>query len=63
MSHVFGPINGTFSLPWFTNFTRGLKNLEICLQLYRLLYFWVKISFIAGDDMFPLSRNISIAID
>ena len=61
--HIFGPKNETFSLPWYTNLTSGLENLEIYLKLYQLLPFRVKVSFRIVGDRFLLSRNISIARD
>ena len=29
MSYIFGARNETLSLPWYTDFTSGLENLEI----------------------------------
>ena len=33
MFHIFGPKNETLSLPWYTDLTSGLENLEIYLKL------------------------------
>ena len=60
MSHFVGPKYETLLLPWRTYLTRGLENLEICLSLYQLSPFCLKISFIIGGGRFLLSRNISI---
>ena len=35
MFHIFGPQNETLSLPWYTDLTSGLENLEIYLKLYQ----------------------------
>ena len=58
MPHIFGPKNETLLLPWYTDLTSGLDNLEICLKLYRQLPLYLKISFIIGNDRFLLSRHI-----
>ena len=62
-THIFVRRNGTLSLPGYTDFTSGLENWEICLKLYGLLSFFMKISFIIGGDRSLLSQNISIARD
>ena len=64
MFHIFGPINETLSLPWYTDLTSGLENLDIYLKLYQLLPllpFCVKVSFKTVGNRFLVSRNISIA--
>ena len=48
MSQIFGPRNETLLLPWYAGFSRGLENSEICLKLYRLLFFCLNIRFIIG---------------
>ena len=62
MFHVFCPKKGTLSLPWYTDLTSGLENLEIYLNLlYQLLPFCVKVPFRIIGDRFLLSQNISVA--
>ena len=63
MFHIFGPKYETLLLPWYTDLTSGLENLEIYLKFYQLLPFCVKISLGIVGDRFLLSRNISIARD
>ena len=64
MFHVFCPKKGTLPLPWYTDLTSGLENLEIYLNmLYQLSPFCVKVSFRIVGDRFLLSQNISIAKD
>ena len=38
MFHIFGPKNETLSLPWYSDLTSGLENLQIYLKLYQLLH-------------------------
>ena len=61
MLHTFGPQNETLPLPWYTDLTSDLENLEIYLKLYQLLSFCLKISFRIAGDRFQLSRKITIA--
>ena len=63
MSRILGPGNETLSPPLYTDFSNGLTNLEICLRLYQLLSFCLKISFLMGSDIFLQAQNISIALD
>ena len=63
MFHIFGPKNKTLSLPWYTDLTSGLENLEIYRKLYQLLPFCEKVSFRIVGDRFLLSRNIPMARD
>ena len=63
MFHILGPKNESLSIPWYTDLTSGLENLEIYLKLYQLLPFCVKVSFRIVGDRFLLSRNISIVRD
>ena len=63
MFHIFGPKNERLSLPWYTDLTSGLQNLEVYLKLHQLLPFCLKISFRVVGDRFLLSRKISIARD
>ena len=63
MFRIFGPKDEILSLPWYTDLTSGLENLEIYLKLHQLLLFCVKISFRIVGDRFLLSRNISLARD
>ena len=48
---------------WYAEFTSSLKNSEIGLGLFRLLFFYVKISFRSGSARFLLTRNILIVRD
>ena len=58
MFHIFGPQNETFSLPWYTDLTSGLENLEMYLKLCQLLPFRLKISSRIAGNRFLLSRKI-----
>lgn len=61
MPHIFGPRNETISLSWYPDFTSGLENLEICLKLYRILSFCLKILFtIGGDKFLPIGNNLIV---
>ena len=50
MSQIFGPRNETCSIPWYTEFTPGMVNWELCIRLFWCSYSFSNSSVIIGRD-------------
>ena len=60
MSQILGPKNETFSVSWYTEFTVGMVNWELCLRLYWRSFFFSNYSVIIGGDRHLLAIYISM---